>query len=484
MVDSSDPPASSTPAELVSARIAEKRLFEAGFLLKKISSEIDPSTRRQLRQQLENRKEKARQIFVHAEKLEEQGQFEKARQGYSGVIEIAVDFPGIDQALQRVTVALALGPLASVSSADGQKEVREQAGSSSADPSVELALKPTFFRRWKRSLFFAALAVAAFVLFAVSGIFREKNELPAQLENSVAKVSTPAAGPLKKSVALPMIPTAALEKDGNLEQSSKKIVLGRAIEPPIVQDAGTPVREKDAAEKNGQPDNVLAERRTDVLQKMEQKEQSIKAETAADDPADAVVRVVIPAQGQAPQVVPVSPSSVAVVVGAGNKSASEEGTEKKKIEVSAVDHALSGPSGKERRMYTVRTGDTLEGIADKVYGDHRYKWSYLVRANRGKLGRSPYTLSVGARLVIPSVDEFVNTNVQRSSFNSDGTYIVQSGDSLGSIAVKVYGSSRKWQQLYELNRDQLSSPSSLQVGQRLRIRGEEGGSVDSDPVGE
>jgi nucleoid-associated protein YgaU len=54
----------------------------------------------------------------------------------------------------------------------------------------------------------------------------------------------------------------------------------------------------------------------------------------------------------------------------------------------------------------------------------------------------------------------------------DGTYTVQSGDTLGSIAVKVYGVSWKWQEIYELNRDRLSSPTSLQVGQRLLIKKE------------
>ena len=65
-----------------------------------------------------------------------------------------------------------------------------------------------------------------------------------------------------------------------------------------------------------------------------------------------------------------------------------------------------------------------------------------------------------------------------------GIYIVRAGDTLGSIARKVYGSSRHWQRLYELNRDHLSRPSALRVGQQLRTRDEVETPVDPDPVGE
>lgn len=49
------------------------------------------------------------------------------------------------------------------------------------------------------------------------------------------------------------------------------------------------------------------------------------------------------------------------------------------------------------------------------------------------------------------------------------TYIVQPGDTLGKISVRFYGTSRRYMDIYNANRDILSSPSSLQVGQQLRI---------------
>jgi nucleoid-associated protein YgaU len=49
------------------------------------------------------------------------------------------------------------------------------------------------------------------------------------------------------------------------------------------------------------------------------------------------------------------------------------------------------------------------------------------------------------------------------------TYTVQSGDTLGKISIRFYGTSRRYMDIYNANRDVLSTPSSLKVGQTLRI---------------
>ena len=48
-------------------------------------------------------------------------------------------------------------------------------------------------------------------------------------------------------------------------------------------------------------------------------------------------------------------------------------------------------------------------------------------------------------------------------------YVVRPGDSLGSIARAVYGSSAAYRDIYEANRDNLKSINSIRVGQRLRL---------------
>jgi tetratricopeptide (TPR) repeat protein len=50
------------------------------------------------------------------------------------------------------------------------------------------------------------------------------------------------------------------------------------------------------------------------------------------------------------------------------------------------------------------------------------------------------------------------------------TYVVQPGDTLGRIASRVYGDTRRWQAIYEANRAALpGGPQSIRVGQTLII---------------
>ncbi|MCX6029958.1 MAG: LysM peptidoglycan-binding domain-containing protein [Chloroflexi bacterium] len=49
------------------------------------------------------------------------------------------------------------------------------------------------------------------------------------------------------------------------------------------------------------------------------------------------------------------------------------------------------------------------------------------------------------------------------------TYTVQSGDTLSGIALEVYGNASRWPEIFEANRDQVSNPNMIYVGQVLKI---------------
>lgn len=49
------------------------------------------------------------------------------------------------------------------------------------------------------------------------------------------------------------------------------------------------------------------------------------------------------------------------------------------------------------------------------------------------------------------------------------TYTVQSGDTLSAISRRFYGTPSRWIDIYQANRDRLSSESALRVGQSIRI---------------
>lgn len=54
------------------------------------------------------------------------------------------------------------------------------------------------------------------------------------------------------------------------------------------------------------------------------------------------------------------------------------------------------------------------------------------------------------------------------------TYIVVSGDSLSKIAQKFYGHANRWREIFEANRDRISNPDLITVGQVLRIPADAG----------
>jgi len=65
----------------------------------------------------------------------------------------------------------------------------------------------------------------------------------------------------------------------------------------------------------------------------------------------------------------------------------------------------------------------------------------------------------------PSVsDAIIDINVQHGL-----TYNVTSGDTLSKIAKRFYGDANQYKQIFDANRDQLSDPDKIKVGQQLRL---------------
>lgn len=61
------------------------------------------------------------------------------------------------------------------------------------------------------------------------------------------------------------------------------------------------------------------------------------------------------------------------------------------------------------------------------------------------------------------------TEIPTQPTTSGQTYIVQSGDTLSKISLRYYGNTGDWVKIYDANRDKLSRPEDLRVGQELII---------------
>lgn len=72
-------------------------------------------------------------------------------------------------------------------------------------------------------------------------------------------------------------------------------------------------------------------------------------------------------------------------------------------------------------------------------------------------------------------DEIKRVNASFSDITADinvksgGTYTVVSGDSLSKIAKRFYGDANLYPRIFDANRDQLSDPDKIRVGQSLKL---------------
>ena len=121
---------------------------------------------------------------------------------------------------------------------------------------------------------------------------------------------------------------------------------------------------------------------------------------------------------------------------------------------------LSG--GSNAQVYTVRSGDTLSGIAS------RFGTSVEALASRNGIS-NPDLIDVGQRLVVGGNAAPVNTTPTAPPAQGSGSYSVQPGDTLSGIASR-YGTTVST--LASLNG--ISNPNLIYVGQTLQLPGGSG----------
>lgn len=71
--------------------------------------------------------------------------------------------------------------------------------------------------------------------------------------------------------------------------------------------------------------------------------------------------------------------------------------------------------------------------------------------------------------VIKGIDASVSDAVIDINVQSGLTYKVVSGDTLSKIAKRFYGNANDYHKIFDANRDQLSDPDMIKVGQELKL---------------
>ena len=142
------------------------------------------------------------------------------------------------------------------------------------------------------------------------------------------------------------------------------------------------------------------------------------------------------------------------------------------------------------RTYIVKSGDILDTIAVKWYGDRegnvQATRDRLYAANRHRLS-SPNELQIGQELIIPLLKSAAPESLQRvtravggvgdprpddrpkTEKTSRRSYKVEDGDSLWKIAAKLLGDGNRYSDILRLNKSQLGNTDKVHPGMRLRL---------------
>ena len=121
----------------------------------------------------------------------------------------------------------------------------------------------------------------------------------------------------------------------------------------------------------------------------------------------------------------------------------------------------------DHMVYTCRAGDTWHTLAAFYYGQPA-RADLLQTANEG-LERPV----AGEPILVPKFDLALEVPdrapAEPRTEPEFRIYTVEAGDTLSGISSTVYGTASRWMQIYDANRDVLSSPDAVSVGVKLRI---------------
>ncbi len=125
--------------------------------------------------------------------------------------------------------------------------------------------------------------------------------------------------------------------------------------------------------------------------------------------------------------------------------------------------AISGSGFGVRDLKAMIVGKvvTLEGEADSmdVKGRVMAEFNRLVQTEN-TLNRIRVAQGQAAPPVAPPT---------AAAIAQETIYVVKPGDTLGAIAQRLYGKASLYQKIFEANKDILSNPDLIKVGQKLKI---------------
>jgi len=166
------------------------------------------------------------------------------------------------------------------------------------------------------------------------------------------------------------------------------------------------------------------------------------------------------------------PRPAAVVDRPGLDLVREDRSERRSSTPTSAEREAEGE--REGVWHVVERGESLYVIAKRYYGKGS-EWKRIVEANPERIGADGETVRVGVRLRIPGVaPSEVKPEKQRGRGATGGSapprkYTVRKGDTLGEIAQRLLGTSKRWREILRLN--DLEDARRVREGMVLEIPG-------------
>jgi len=132
----------------------------------------------------------------------------------------------------------------------------------------------------------------------------------------------------------------------------------------------------------------------------------------------------------------------------------------------------------EVRTHIVRQGETLWAICEMYYGTG-FVHDELRRYNSSRI-RSTTGLRPGLTLLIPDRNGLGNAPPATAAKNptiahqnraqaGTRTYVVKKGDTLSEISLAELGTSKRWEEILELNSDKLDEATDIAIDMKLKL---------------
>ncbi len=135
--------------------------------------------------------------------------------------------------------------------------------------------------------------------------------------------------------------------------------------------------------------------------------------------------------------------------------------------VEAPDQSSAATGSGELNDYKVRKGDTLMKIAYEYYGDLT-RWKEIYQNNKDTMS-DPNQLTVGKVIRLDTSHPVAALEGEK--------YMIQTGDTLGKVSNQLYGTPRRWKELYEKNKQLIRDPNKIFAGFYLYYTPDQNSSV-------